>query len=386
MLYGYYSTTIKLFCFIFVCIFILNSTVKADTSEISLLGVANSAVPYKSVGDLGLPTATAWWGFRAYSNAYALSIGKIVNVRRASDSATKDITSLANGAFDSTTAANFAGTDATATCSTSGSSTTLSCTGASKTPSSFDPIYGTGINEPAFIMSCGTFTGGAGTCTMNVAQNISSTTITFQVALYITKLYDQTLGNHCGGSSCDLVQATPANQIQLLLNCLGVNHQSPCAMFPTSASSISQQLLSASNFTPATGVVTFEGITERLASSPGSNILRENGGNNRFNINSANLWSLTFTVGTFTATAADGTLHLGVAVATGASSKMYIDNVSSSGSVTGNTTAGQISTGVNSTSSSETYTGEIGFWDNSAFTSTQAGTLHTNVSSYYNTP
>jgi hypothetical protein len=342
--------------------------------------------PYLGPGDTTSNVATAWYGLRGYTWAISSpGTAKAVNVRRASDSTTKDIVVLSTGSLDVASAASFAGTDATATCSTSGSSTTLSCTSASSTPNTFDPISATGITQPAFIYSCGTFTGGAGSCTMNVVQNISARTVTFQVGLFVAKWYDQTQGNHCASASCDLVQATAGNQFQLLLTCLGTSKNLPCIMAPT-ASPSTVGLAAVGNFTPASGVVSFEGVVERTVADAGGNIVRQNGGNNRFNINSANLWSLTFPSVTLTATANDGALRLGVAVANGASTVIYIDGVSAAtGTLSGNTTTGQLSTGYNG-NISEAYRGEIGFWDGVALSSTVASAIHTNVSLYWGTP
>lgn len=91
-------------------------------------------------------------------------------------------------------ATQFRPTHATATGSTSGSSTTLSITGASATPSTNDILFGVGFVQPAFISSCGTFTAGAGSCTMNQAQTIATgTPIKFQTGTFskVTNAYTQ---------------------------------------------------------------------------------------------------------------------------------------------------------------------------------------------------
>lgn len=178
------------------------------------------AVTYQGVGDI-VSGATGYWGLRAYNAAYATGSNNAINIRRASDNTTENIVILTTGALDVATAATFAGTDATASCSTSGSSTTLNCTSASSTPNTKDQIYGTGISNPTLITSCGTFTGGAGSCTMSTAQNISSAeTVTFQVALFVTEVYDQT------GNGNNVSQSTAADQLQLLFDCS--NTSLPC--------------------------------------------------------------------------------------------------------------------------------------------------------------
>lgn len=183
----------------------------ADTGML-LAGVSRpSASAYTGPGDI-VSGATAFYGLRAYSAAVAATgTQKAVNVRSAKDNSTQDILILTSGNLDTASAATFAGTDATATCSTTGSSTTLACTGASSTPHANDPISGGGITQPAYIASCGTFTAGAGSCMMNVAQNIGvAETVTFQVALFVTEWYDQS------GNTKHLLQPTAGLQPQML--------------------------------------------------------------------------------------------------------------------------------------------------------------------------
>lgn len=182
--------------------------------------------PYVGPGD-ALPSAAAWWGLRAYNAAYATSLGTAITVRRASDNTTQTVPVLFNGNLNVASATAFAGTDATASCTAS--STTLTCTGASSTPNVGDPISGVGITQPAYLTAVGTFTGGAGTATLNVAQTVSvAETVTFQVALFITSWADQT------GNGWTLSQATTADQAQLLPVCLNTL---PCVYFNGSTDS-----------------------------------------------------------------------------------------------------------------------------------------------------
>jgi uncharacterized protein YecT (DUF1311 family) len=63
--------------------------------------------PYAGAGDL-VPGATAYYGLRAYNTAYAApGSNKAVQLRRASDDATKDIAILKSGALDISTASAF---------------------------------------------------------------------------------------------------------------------------------------------------------------------------------------------------------------------------------------------------------------------------------------
>lgn len=168
---------------------------------------------YVGPGDV-YPGAVGYWGPGGYSRA-AVSRGtqKSVNVRRASDSATQDIFVLPNGALNIAAATAFAGTDAVCQGSTSGSSTTIAFTGCTSTPLAGDTVDGSGIAKPAYLTACSAFVAGAGTCTLNVAQNIAiAETVTMAVAMLLPVIYDQTgNGNHC-------VQATAGSQLQLLPN------------------------------------------------------------------------------------------------------------------------------------------------------------------------
>ena len=141
---------------------------------------------YTGPGDI-VSGATAWYGLRAYNAAYATGSNNAVNYRRASDNATQNGVILASGAFDIATANTFAGTNAT--CTGTISSTTLTCASASSTPHAGSTLTGAGITQPSYIVSCGTFTGGAGTCTLNAAQTVSvGETITMQYGLYVTRM------------------------------------------------------------------------------------------------------------------------------------------------------------------------------------------------------
>jgi hypothetical protein len=62
--------------------------------------------PYRGPGDI-VPGASGWWGLRAYASANASAGSKAINIRRASDNSTKDITVLANGGLDVVTASSF---------------------------------------------------------------------------------------------------------------------------------------------------------------------------------------------------------------------------------------------------------------------------------------
>ena len=152
---------------------------------------APPAPTYTGPGDI-VASATAWYGLRGYNAAYATGSNKSINVRRASDNTTQDILILSNGNLDIASANTFAGTDATCQGSTTGLSVTIAFTSCSATPKAGDTVTGTGISQPEYLTACGTFTAGAGSCTLTTAQNIGvAETVTMQVAMFVTKAYDQ---------------------------------------------------------------------------------------------------------------------------------------------------------------------------------------------------
>lgn len=185
----------------------------ADAGTLLLLGagVATPAAPagYTGPGDV-VASATAFYSCsRGYSAAYSTGSNKGCNLRRASDNTTQDINILSNGNFDTASANTFAGIDATCQGSTSGLSTTIAFTSCSATPKAADTVTGSGISQPEYLTACGSFVGGAGSCTLTTAQNIGvAETVTMQVALFATEVYDQS------GNAKHVTQATAGNQPQ----------------------------------------------------------------------------------------------------------------------------------------------------------------------------
>lgn len=365
---------------LFLALALLASPAEAQSimSIVNARNVANYVGPVDAV-----PGATACYSLSGCSAAYAGSgTNSAALIRRQSDNTTKEIVVLSNGAFDSASALAFGGIDVTATCS-SVASTSLSCTGASSQPvtTGGDEITGTGITGPAFVTACGTFTVGTGTCTMNVARTVASTTVTFHVGLFIRVWRDQTLGNKCASASCDIAAAVNANQPLLLLNCLN-SGTLPCAAAPPSGP---PTLSGSNNFTPATGVMTIVAVANR-PSGTGNVILRVNGatGSRIATAAGANTWSLLGgSSGTISATASDGTAHAAAGVVNGASSALYIDNTSTAGTAAGSTTAA-VAAAFNTVQ--PLYTGELLWYDNMAFSAGQVSTMHTNQAARWGTP
>ena len=217
------------------------------------ISVASGAT-YVGPGDI-VSGATAWYGLRAYNAAYATGSNNAINVRRASDNTTSNIVILANGNLDIATANAFAGVDATAS-ATATASTTLNLTGA--TPHVGSTITGTGVTQPCYIVSVGSFAGGTGTVVVNAAQTLAAVSISMQYGLYVTEAYDQTgNGNH-------FIQATASKQPQLLPNCGTAISSLPCLYF---ASASSQGLVTAATIPTVSMPWLFYGVAYKISGS-----------------------------------------------------------------------------------------------------------------------
>jgi hypothetical protein len=348
----------------------------AVDTGLGLMGVGSGAVAptYTGPGDI-VSSATAWYGLRAYNAAYATGSNNAVNVRRASDNSTQNIVILSNGNLDIATANTFAGTDATASCTIA--TTVATCTGASSTPHTGSTITGSGVQEPCFATSVGTFTGGAGTVNLggggtSPCGTISvAVTLTFQYGLFIPEAYDQT------GNGNNVSQTTAANQPQLLPLC---NNSLPCIFM-----GVTIGLVSSATFTPATGVVSFSIVGDKI--SGGNNnaaVIRETTNNRVGFSSSANDWALFTSGGTFLVTATDSAWHNGQFVLNGASTVVNIDGTETTGSYTGLTTATIYSAFVGA-ANTVPYATEAGFWDNLAFSPTQRTNLCHNEYTYWGT-
>jgi hypothetical protein len=353
---------------------LLSSTAISEAQIGQNLSIIFSSVSYTGPGDV-VSGATFWVGLRAYKKSYATGSNNAITVRNQKTSSTSNIVILSNGSLDVATAATFAGTDATATCTVSG--TTGTCSGASSTPTVNDQVYGAGLTNPCLATAVGTFTGGAGSVTLalpngNSCGTISSgVTLTFQVALFIAEFFDQT-GNGINET------ASGSAQPQLIFD--AVNTNLPCALNYNS----SQIMNSSSTVTPATGngIVSLEYI--RSINTNPFTLLRINGNNNQMTLNAANSLRMAGSGGTFVgATASDGNLHAVNGMMDGSSSALLIDGTNTSGSMTGATTASNPSLlrGVASTTVCLT---EAGYWDNN--TSGSLTGLHSNMSAYWGSP
>lgn len=209
-------------------------------------------------------------------------------------------------------------------------------------------------------------------CSVGIS-NGQTMTVFCGVGCTITELYDQT------GGGRHLLQGTLANQPALTISCV---NSLPCAV--TSATTTT--IVSASNFTPATGVLTIAAMAERV-SGTGNYVLEQNGtGGNRLRSTNgtANQWGSANSGGTIVATANDAVAHAFVGVFNGASSVLAVDGTETTGTNGANTTAGAIGTslGVGSTTGEMS---EFGFTDNVAFSPTVRTNLCHNLRLAYAT-
>lgn len=326
---------------------------------------------YSGPGDV-VAGATGWWSVaRGYSAAYSTGSNKGANLRRASDNTTQDILILSNGNFDSASANTFAGTDATAQGSTTGLSTTMACTSASATPKVGDTVTGTGITQPCYVTAVGSFVAGAGNVTLNATQNIGvAETITFQVALFVTKLYDQS------GHGNDMTQATNGSQPQWLPS--GPNGK-PFMLFnggqdiDTGSVAWGAQPQSFAMVVERTG--NFTSFQNYMWSADGIAIDGANSANTLYtSAGSAQTWTMS-----------DSAWHAVQVVANGASSAVVVDSTQNAANIGGSSGSGQQHFG----SGAQNLTGNVsegGRWAGVAFSSGQQTSLHTNLSAFYGTP
>ena len=181
--------------------------------------------------------------------------------------------------------------------------------------------------------------------------------------------YDQS------GAATDLPQATPANQMQLVFNCVGTL---PCFRATAGA-----QNFTGPSITPATGVVSLSAVGSRTISGGACVFIRQNGsfGNRIVNPAAANLVSLN---GVISPASADNVWHSMQGVVNGASSVFNVDGTETTGSITGSITAN--STGIFGANTVTCTFGEAVVWDNYALTATERTALQTNQKSFWGTP
>lgn len=312
-----------------------------------LLGIGNNGVvasAYVGPGDI-VSGATAWYGLRAYNAAYATGSNKAINVRRASDNTTQDILILSNGNLDIASANTFAGTDATASCTSSG--TTMACTGASSTPHVGSTITdGGNVTQPCYATAVGTFTGGAGNVTTNGCGTVGvAQSTTFQYGLYVTEVYDQS------GNALHQTQATAANQPQLFPLCSTL----PCMYFSGAKSFAYSSTFTSLNQPYSTSdVATFTGSGNKdIIQFVNSTVGYGTSANHVF----------IFAGSARTASATDNSSHAVQSIFNGASSVISVDNTETTISPGSNTTgANSLKIGTGNDGTFLGYIWEAGVW------------------------
>lgn len=207
---------------------------------------------------------------------------------------------------------------------------------------------------------------------MNAAQTIGiAETVTFQVALFATKLYDQS------GNACDASQATSAQQPQLLLNVQGGR---PALLF---LSASTQKLTTTCTFTTAQ-VYSVLGLEERNATS-GEMLLGTFGGAILFGYPSGAASAAIYAGGPgfVTASATDNAFHFVEGVYSSGGSIIAVDGVSTSGLNAGaSSLSGTLEIGGTSGAWCNCTASELGVWAGTPSISA----MHTNAAAWYGTP
>jgi hypothetical protein len=327
--------------------------------------------------------ATAFYALRAGSAAIAAAgTQKLVNIRRASDNVDCDFLVASSGGFGVTTAtcnsstqgglsySAFMPSDGTASCTLAG--TAAACTGATGTVHINDVVTGTGLTQPCIVASASNTAPTieiAGTTTSCGSVGVAET-FTFQVAGFITELYDQS------GNSANVTQATAANQAQFLPD--GGNGL-PAAYGNGSTDNYAQTIAASSQ--PFTIVA----VAERTANFTSNSTILGLGNGSFFSTNANKVG--TFFGSATSVTANDSALHSLIFATSGSSSVTYVDGTSNSvnpgtGVLTANWQLFSQNSGVNRLTG---YINEAGLWP-SLFNSTQAGNMRTNQKNYWSTP
>jgi hypothetical protein len=254
---------------------------------------------YAGPGDV-VASATDWWGFRCYSAAKA-SLLQAVNIRRASDNATRDI-------------------------------------------------------------------GLTGSCNLDVA---TAQTFCNATTCYVATLYDQ-------AGTINMVQATAADQPQLVFNCLGTK---PCMSFNGSAQFISTAptALSLNSVSSGSAVAVRQGGFTAY-----SDIIR--GRSNGYWMRYANVANTADLSGVISGAPTDSSWHAFNGVNNGASSIFGVDATQTTGTIGGaaNATPLDLAT-YNTVELLNGSIAEAGVWGTAAFTAANITSLCHNQYAYWGT-
>ena len=159
---------------------------------LALLFAAPAMAAYTGPGDI----VSGWYGFWslwAFNAAQAAAQANAITifVPNSPGSLSFNIPLCSTGVLNTPVAVADAGVDMTMAATISATTMTVSSfptnPGGRTKPSAGDTLTGAGLTQPAFIVSCGTFTAGAGTCTLNPAQSVAvSETITATNAMFVS--------------------------------------------------------------------------------------------------------------------------------------------------------------------------------------------------------
>lgn len=304
-----------------------------------------TSVTFSSLGDI----QSGWTAFyscgQAYSSAAAAANVQMCNLARA-DGHTCDILAASNGGPGLTANCSTGGDNGetlitwstswgvTASCSAV-SSATMSCVGATGQPEvGVSGLSGAGIPANTALLSCGTFSLGAGNCNLTNALTFGST-ITFYESVSVAVMYDQTGNGHN--------VTPPGGQPQLLVTA-GIAQSSlifdgfKSLVATSGVSSVSQPyVLSAVSSWSSSSSDEYP-LAFRGGSGPAL-VMRPSGAANTANI---------YCGANNMVTASDNTYHSINGVCNGASSSLNVDGSVSAGTGSVATDANAIGVGANS--------------------------------------
>jgi hypothetical protein len=367
-------------------VLILSAAAQAQFSQFTQGPSSGSGPGWTLLGDI--QAQSAFYGVIAYNAAQAAAgTQKVFDLRRGGDNATCSPLIGTNGVVDLTVGTPCNGNTQTvtawpggsnATCVGSIATTTLTVTSCSAgTLAVNDHITDVNISLSTYITAIGTCATPPGTCTVSVSQTAASATFTaVPPELFAAKIYDLSVGSHCAGS-CDLTSLTNTRQPQLLLTGCGVSGTLPCLTnFSNTSPCCTAQ--TTGNFTPnASGIFSMSGILWRSGSTNAINFITQNI-NGLGVAGSAANWNLKGTTGTITEAATNAAWHvINGAATTTSTSAVNINNVETTGTVTGSTAAAQIS-GTFGSITDKLQIISLGYVDNVASSSTIRASIATN--------
>lgn len=316
----------------------LLAAVPAHAQPKLLQAHASGAAPYVGPVDVVASPYIALT-LRCPSLALATGSTNVVQYRNGTSNSLQDGVCLSSGAFDAASAATFAGTDATASCTIAG--TSAACTGASATIHVNDPVSGVGIAGGCVVSA----TNGSTTATVNLAGTTTSCgtvavaeTVTFQVPLFVKTWYDNS------GNTLNCVQNTNANQPQLLLTG-GPNTGQPAWVWFKTGASAQCTSTTAAQSQP----LTYSAVSVRTVVSAQSDLTQWSSGSNLDIFYGATgvIQAYACCIAPLNANQTEGVWHAFLSNFAGGSSILWVDNVSTPGSIggAGTTTTFIIGTG-----------------------------------------